>query len=69
VQDNLTTVLRFIDDFERRGGEWRIARRVATTEWSRVDREDDWWAFPPSFVAGRRDRTDAVYAPWRNHPD
>ena len=64
ARDNLTTGFRFIDDFERRAGEWRIVRRVATTEWSRVDREDDWWAWPESFATGRRDRSDAVYAPW-----
>ena len=61
---NLTTGFRFIDDFERRDGEWRILRRVATTEWARVDREDDWWPWPTSFVTGARDRSDPVYAPW-----
>jgi hypothetical protein len=66
--DNLTTGFRFIDDFERRDGEWRIARRVATTEWSRVDREDDWWAWPSTFATGRRDRSDPVYAPWQGPP-
>jgi len=64
ARGNLTTGFRFIDDFEQRNGEWRILRRVATTEWSRVDREEDWWASPPSFVTGRRDRADPVYAPW-----
>jgi hypothetical protein len=68
ARDNLTTGFRFVDDFERRDGEWRVARRVATTEWSRIDREGDWWAFPPSFVTGRRDRADPVYAPWGPSP-
>ena len=63
-QDNLTTGFRFVDDFECRDGEWRIARRVATTEWSRVDRDADRWVWPASFVTGRRDRSDPVYAPW-----
>jgi len=63
-RDNLTTGFRFIDDFEHRDGEWKIARRVATTEWSRVDREEDRWAWPAAFVTGRRDRSDPVYAPW-----
>jgi len=65
ARGNLVTGFRYIDDFERRDSEWRIARRVATTEWSRVDREEDRWAWPGSFVTGRRDRSDPVYAPWR----
>jgi len=58
---NLVTGFRFIDRFERRADEWRIARRVATTEWSRVDRPDDWWPIPDGMLQGRRDRTDPVY--------
>jgi hypothetical protein len=63
-RDNLTTGFRFVDDFALRDGEWRIARRVATTEWSSIDRDEDRWRWPPHFVAGRRDRSDPVYAPW-----
>lgn len=63
-QDNLITGFRFIDDFERRdGGAWRIARRLGTTEWCRVDDEAGWWPFPEPFASGRRDRSDPVYAP------
>lgn len=58
---NLTTGFRFVDDFDRRAGEWRIVHRVAITEWSRVDREGDWWAVPDHLEQGRRDRTDALY--------
>ena len=61
ARGNLTTGFRFVDDFERRGGEWRIARRVATTEWVRVVAEDEWWPVPPAMLTGRRDRSDAVY--------
>ena len=61
---NLTTGFRFIDDFERRAGEWRIVRRVATTEWVQVSREEDQWPVPPTMLAGRRGRSDPVYAPW-----
>ncbi len=64
ARGNLTTGFRFVDDFERRSGEWRVLRRVATTEWSRVDRDEDRWAWPASFVTGARDRSDPVYAPW-----
>jgi len=58
---NLVTGFRFVDRFERRGDCWRIASRVAVTEWSRVDREDDWWPVPDGMLQGRRDRTDPVY--------
>ena len=58
---NLVTGFRYVDRFECRDGEWRIARRVAVTEWSRVDREDDWWPIPDGMLQGRRDRSDPVY--------
>ena len=59
-----TVGLRYVDDFERRDGTWRIARRVSTTEMSWVDDEVGRWDFPDHFTTGHRDRTDAVYAPW-----
>jgi len=58
---NLVTGFRFVDRFECRAAEWRIARRVAVTEWSRVDHEHDWWPVPDGMLRGRRDRTDPVY--------
>ena len=58
---NLVTGFRFVDRFDRREGEWRIARRVAVTEWSRIDDEASWWPIPDGMLTGRRDRTDAVY--------
>ncbi len=58
---NLVTGFRFVDRFECRDDEWRIAHRVAVTEWSRIDREDDWWPVPDGMLKGRRDRTDPVY--------
>jgi hypothetical protein len=61
---NLTTGFRFVDDFDRRDGEWRIVRRVATTEWVRVEREAERWPIAPGLLTGRRDRSDVVYAPW-----
>ena len=61
-QMNLMTGFRFLDRFERRGGEWRIAARVAVTEWSRVD--DAASRFLPSaeLLQGKRDSSDASYA-------
>jgi hypothetical protein len=58
---NLVTGFRFLDRFARCDGEWRIAARVAVTEWSRVDHEADWWPIPDGMLQGRRDRTDPVY--------
>jgi len=58
---NLTTGFRFVDRFERRGGEWRVARRVAVAEWSLRHGPDDWWPLPRQHRQGRRDRSDAVY--------
>jgi hypothetical protein len=65
---NLVTGFRFVDDFARRpveGGptSWRIASRVAVTDWVRVDRPEDHWPVPPGMLAGRRDRDDPVYRP------
>ena len=58
---NLTSGFRFIDRFERRAGEWRIARRVATTEWSRIDDPTAWWEAPMSFRRGAHGPDDPVY--------
>ncbi|MFM8305379.1 MAG: nuclear transport factor 2 family protein [Actinomycetota bacterium] len=60
-EHNLVTGFRFVDRFERRGDRWRIAHRIAVSEWSRVDREADWWSIPDTMVRGRRDRCDPVY--------
>ena len=59
---NLITGFRFLDRFERRdGGPWKIAARVAVTEWSRRDDPARRWPVPPELRSGRRDRTDALY--------
>jgi hypothetical protein len=52
--------LRYVDRFERRDGEWRIARRVCAFDWSYWT-EGTRWAFEPDFTVGRRDRTDVTY--------
>ena len=33
---DLTSGVRYVDDFERRDGEWRIASRVVVNDWNRV---------------------------------
>jgi hypothetical protein len=66
---NLTTGFRYVDDFAFRpvhaglAPEWRITRRVATTEWVRVDRPEDHWPIPGGMLRGSRDPSDPVYHP------
>ncbi len=56
------TGLRYVDRFERRDGEWRIARRQIVIDWSRTDPVV---GGPSERSAdteyGRRDRSDPVY--------
>lgn len=55
--------LRYVDDFERRGGEWRIAARICVFEWSRLDPvTPGGWVPVDTAATGVRDRTDPVYA-------
>ncbi|MEM7140640.1 MAG: nuclear transport factor 2 family protein [Actinomycetota bacterium] len=58
---NLSTGFRYLDRFENRGDVWRIATRVAITDWSRVDREGDWWAIPEAMLRGRAGPDDPSY--------
>ncbi len=60
---NFTTGFRYVDRFERRGGEWRIAARVAVREWTHRVTPEQQWLIPPERDGRlpRRDRTDAVY--------
>ncbi len=58
---NLTTGFRFVDRFERRDGEWRIAHRIAVPDWSLRHRPDDWWSLPEHHRLGERGSGDAVY--------
>jgi hypothetical protein len=54
----VTTWLRYIDRFERRGGDWRIIDRYVIREWMRRDVAGMWEDVP---APGRRDRTDPSY--------
>ena len=54
---------RYIDKFERRNGEWKIAHRVVVHDWS-ISNPLGATAFPlpmDSFIQGKRDKTDLVY--------
>jgi SnoaL-like domain len=58
---NLTTGFRFVDRFEERGGEWRIAHRVAFADWSRRNPPESRWDIPDNQRRARRDRSDPAY--------
>jgi ketosteroid isomerase-like protein len=52
---------RYIDRFERRDGQWKIARRLLVDEWNRVDALPTPVPPPPSGRAGVRSKDDPVY--------
>jgi ketosteroid isomerase-like protein len=55
--------LRYVDDFERRDGDWRIAARACVFEWSRIEPVPPGGWSPAQIAAtGRRDKGDLVYA-------
>lgn len=51
--------LRYVDRFECRGGDWRIARRTVVWEWS--SQSAGTLAMGPTWVMAQRSRADAVY--------
>ena len=63
-QDGRTVLVtfggRYVDNFERRDGEWKIAHRTVVHEWDKVEPMQSW--FPTDqFTRGRRDRSDLSY--------
>jgi hypothetical protein len=62
---NLVVGFRFVDVLEKRSGQWRILRRVATTEWVSRQSGDNQWPIPESMRQGQRDVSDIIYQPWR----
>ena len=54
--------VRYVDDFEQRDGEWRIAARVVVVDWTRTDElSDRGWTRPAHYAQpGRED--DPVFA-------
>ena len=60
---DFVTGFRYVDDFERRAGEWRIAARVVAAEWSRVDPVGaGGWVPSADATVGRADQGDVVFA-------
>ncbi len=57
---SITSGLRYVDRFERRAGEWRIAERFALREWLRPE-PDQRPANPLEGPTGVRGRADPVY--------
>jgi len=50
---------RYIDHFERRDGEWKIATRTLRVDWTKVDTLDQ--TMGGAWVSSARDRTDVIY--------
>ncbi len=57
TRDMIASV-RYVDRMERRGGEWRIARRVMVLDWHRIEQVS---GVDVSVAGGRRDRSDPSY--------
>ena len=53
---------RCLDQFERRDGEWRIARRTELLDWAHErPATTDWFERQPALNRGMHAMTDAVY--------
>jgi hypothetical protein len=57
----LTTGFRYVDRFERRAGEWRIAKRIALTEWVRREDPSTRWPIAEHLRKGERGHGDALF--------
>jgi hypothetical protein len=53
--------IRYVDRFERRLGEWKIAHRVVATDWRRIDPVSGMKGRGKVGVWGQRDHTDALH--------
>lgn len=59
---DLLTSSRYVDRFERRHGEWRIARRTLIQDWKQLLEVSEHAPKPkPGWLVGRRDQQDCVY--------
>ena len=59
-EKDLAVNTRWVDRFERRDGEWRIARRMVVVDSDRVDPVTERWV-PLEQYRGRRDTSDPSY--------
>ncbi len=60
-ETDMTAGLRYVDRFEWRKGEWRIARRVCAYDWRRVDLVDGEGGFGDRYVRGLPAPDDIVF--------
>jgi hypothetical protein len=59
---DLLTSSRYVDRFERRNGEWRIARRTLIQDWKQfIDVPENTPKPQPGWLVGRRDKQDFIY--------
>ncbi len=60
---NITAYNRYIDRFERRNGEWRIADRLVVLDVTRIEPTTEPFGNVPgwNFTWGTKDRSDPVY--------
>ena len=58
---NFTSAFRYVDRFERRDGQWRIAERFAVREWTRAIPADQVRVKEGEGPVASRDRSDPVY--------
>lgn len=63
VDSDMVLGLRYLDRFERRAGEWRIARRVCAFDWTYTVPFDPAHRIPfhDDYTVGRRDGGDPGY--------
>jgi hypothetical protein len=52
---------RYVDRFEKRAGDWRIAQRTVVHDWSVILRGEP-FPFRDTYTQGRRDGTDLVFS-------
>ena len=61
-EQDMVAGLRYVDRFERRAGEWRIAKRVCAFEWRRTDPVgEDGSSFAETYTRGLRGSDDIVW--------
>ena len=56
-----TRAVRFVDRFERRAGEWRIAERVVVDDWNRIDEVVEAMPEGDQFRYSVKSKEDPVY--------
>ena len=63
LSTDLVLGLRYVDRFERRDGEWKIARRTCAYDWTHTvcTPAERLYPYTEEYVRGRRDRHDVSY--------